>query len=306
MQEFIDIGPDIAMALKGGRAVVALESTIVTHGMDFPANLEIARDCEAAVRATGATPATIAIIEGRLKIGVSATELEALAMGGQNASKASRRDIAALVAMGGTAGTTVAVTMQIAAMAGIRLFATGGIGGVHRGAGESFDISADLTAFADTPVAVVCSGAKSILDIGKTLEVLETNGVPVIGYRTDRFPAFYARESEFELDHRLDTTRDVALLIDTQRRLGLKSGIVIANPVPEQAALDAVEIEAEIFAALKDAEKAGVRGKAVTPFLLGRVVARSGGRSLAANKALIRSNAALAGEIAMALAALGR
>lgn len=306
MQEFIDTASDVATALKGGRAVVALESTIVTHGMDFPANLEIARDCEAAVRATGAIPATIAIIEGRLKVGLAATELEALAMGGQNASKASRRDIAALVATGGTAGTTVAVTMQIAAAAGIRVFATGGIGGVHRGAGESFDISADLTAFADTPVAVVCSGAKSILDIGKTLEVLETNGVPVIGYRTDRFPAFYARESEFELDHRLETARDVALVIDAQRRLGLKSGLVIANPVPEESALDSGEIEAEIFAALQDAQKAGVRGKSVTPFLLSRVVARSGGRSLAANKALIRSNAALAGEIAMALAALGR
>lgn len=306
MQEFIDTASDVATALKGGRAVVALESTIVTHGMDFPANLEIARDCEAAVRATGAIPATIAIIEGRLKVGLAATELEALAMGGQNASKASRRDIAALVATGGTAGTTVAVTMQIAAAAGIRVFATGGIGGVHRGAGESFDISADLTAFADTPVAVVCSGAKSILDIGKTLEVLETNGVPVIGYRTDRFPAFYARESEFELDHCLETARDVALVIDAQRRLGLKSGLVIANPVPEESALDSGEIEAEIFAALQDAQKAGVRGKSVTPFLLSRVVARSGGRSLAANKALIRSNAALAGEIAMALAALGR
>jgi pseudouridine-5'-phosphate glycosidase len=306
MQEFIDITSDVATALTGGRAVVALESTIVTHGMDFPANLEIARDCEATVRATGAIPATIAIIEGRLRVGLAATELEALAMGGQNASKASRRDIAALVATGGTAGTTVAVTMQIAAAAGIRVFATGGIGGVHRGAGESFDISADLTAFADTPVAVVCSGAKSILDIGKTLEVLETNGVPVIGYRTDRFPAFYARESEFELDHRLETARDVALVIDAQRRLGLKSGLVIANPVPEESALDSGEIEAEIFAALQDAQKAGVRGKSVTPFLLSRVVARSGGRSLAANKALIHSNAALAGEIAMALAALGR
>ncbi|MEX0859850.1 MAG: pseudouridine-5'-phosphate glycosidase [Cucumibacter sp.] len=306
MHEALRINEEVADALNIGGAVVALESTIITHGMAFPVNLEIAKDCEAAVRSAGAIPATIAIIEGKLVVGVAPDAIERLARGGQKAAKASRRDVAAQVALDGTAGTTVAVTMQIAEMAGIRLFATGGIGGVHRGAAETFDISADLSAFADTPVAVVCSGAKSILDIPKTLEVLETKGVPVIGYRTDRFPAFYARDSGHTLDYRLDDAGAIARVIDTQRRLGIRGGILIANPVPEADALDGTAIEREIGRAIADAARAGIRGKALTPYLLGRVVELTGGRSLKANLALVRSNAALAAEIAVALAGLGR
>lgn len=306
MHEALRISEEVADALEAGGAVVALESTIITHGMAFPVNLEIARDCEAAVRSAGAIPATIAIIEGKLVVGVDPQGLEQLARGGQKVAKASRRDVAAQVALGGTAGTTVAVTMQIAGMAGIRLFATGGIGGVHRGAAEAtFDISADLTALADTPVAVVCSGAKSILDIAKTLEVLETNGVPVIGYRTDRFPAFYARDSGQPLDYRLDDADAIARVIDTHGRLGMRGGILIANPVPEADALDGAEIELEIGRALAGAGRAGIKGKALTPYLLGRLVELTGGRSLKANLALVKSNAALAAEIAVALAALG-
>lgn len=301
VNEFLDIAEEVADALSDGRPVVALESTIITHGMDYPVNLEIARDCEAAIRERGAVPATIAIIDGRLVAGVGEEALERLAKGGQDAAKASRRDVAAQVAARGTAGTTVAVTMQVARMAGIRLFATGGIGGVHRGVMETFDISADLGAFRDTPVAVVCSGAKSILDIPKTLEVLESNGVPVIGYRTDAFPAFYARDSGHALDYRYDDVADIAGVIDVHARLGMQSGILIANPVPEEDALSGPEIEREIRRAVADAERAGVTRKDLTPYLLGRIVELTGGRSLRANTSLVKSNAAVAAEIAVAL-----
>lgn len=301
VNEFLDIAKEVADALSDGRPVVALESTIITHGMDYPVNLEIARDCEAAIRERGAVPATIAIIDGRLVAGVGEEALERLAKGGQDAAKASRRDVAAQVAARGTAGTTVAVTMQVARMAGIRLFATGGIGGVHRGVMETFDISADLGAFRDTPVAVVCSGAKSILDIPKTLEVLESNGVPVIGYRTDAFPAFYARDSGHALDYRYDDVADIAGVIDVHARLGMQSGILIANPVPEEDALSGPEIEREIRRAVADAERAGVTRKDLTPYLLGRIVELTGGRSLRANTSLVKSNAAVAAEIAVAL-----
>jgi pseudouridine-5'-phosphate glycosidase len=294
------INPDVKAAFDRGAPVVALESTIITHGMPYPQNLEMAREVEALVRSREAQPATIAIVDGALRVGLDARELEALARSGDTAGKASRRDVAALVAGGGTAGTTVATTMMIAALAGIRVFATGGIGGVHRGAETSFDISADLEELARSPVAVVCAGAKSILDIPKTLEVLETRGVPVVGYRTDAFPAFWARSSGTPLDRRYDRVEDLAGLVDVQLAMGL-GGVLIANPIPEEDALDAAEMEAWIDAAIRGAEQEGVGRHQLTPFLLQRIFELTGGRSLTANIALVRNNALVASEIAAAL-----
>ncbi len=308
----LDIAPEIAAALAAGEPVVALESTIITHGMPYPQNAETARAVEAEVRAAGALPATIAVIAGRCHIGLSAEALERLAAGSHHASgahqasaarKASRRDLAAIVAQGLSAGTTVAATMFLAARAGIRLFATGGIGGVHRGAERSLDISADLLELAASPVAVVCAGCKSILDIGKTLEVLETQGVPVVGYRTHSFPAFFARESGHRLEHCCDTPEALAAIIAAQRALGVPGGMLIANPIEPDHALPAAEIDAAIDAALREAEATGITGKDVTPFLLARVLALTEGRSLDANIALARGNARLAARIAVALAA---
>jgi pseudouridine-5'-phosphate glycosidase len=279
---------------------VALESTIITHGMPFPQNLEMARGVETKVRAGGAVPATIAIIRGKFRVGLPSNELEELARAGGSAAKASRRDVAALVADGGTAGTTVATTMSIAALAGITVFATGGIGGVHRGAETSFDISADLEELSRTPVAVVCAGAKSILDIGKTLEVLETKGVPVLGYRTGEFPAFWARSSGFKLERRYDDSAAVAAVIDMQVTLGM-GGILVANPIPEKDAIDSAEMSHWISAALQDAEREGISGNRTTPYLLRRIFELTDGRSLAANIALVEHNAAVAAEIAVAL-----
>jgi len=298
----LKIGNEVATAIKTGAPVVALESTIITHGMPFPHNLEMARHVEAVVRHGGAVPATITIADGSLSVGLSDAELERLARSGHQAAKASRRDVAALLVSGGLAGTTVATTMQIAALAGIKVFATGGIGGVHRGAELSFDISADLEELGRTPVTVVCAGAKSILDIAKTLEVLETKGVPVIGYGTDEFPAFWARESGHKVDHRLDSAAAIAELIAMQTELGM-GGVLVANPIPVESALDASEIGAHIEEALLDAVRQGVSRKALTPFLLGRIVELTDGRSLTANIALVRNNAALAAEIAVALSA---
>ena len=296
------IDPQVQGALGAGGAVVALESTIITHGMPFPQNLEMARNVEAVIRKAGATPATIAIMDGQFRVGLNEAELDQLAQAGGKAAKASRRDVAALVAGHGTAGTTVATTMQIAALAGIHLFATGGIGGVHRGAESSFDISADLEELGRTPVAVVCAGAKSILDIPKTLEVLETKGVPVLGYRTDDFPAFWARSSGRGVDRRYDTADAVAAVIDMQVRLGM-GGVLVANPIPESHALPAAEMEAWIEAAIRGAEQEGVARNRLTPFLLQRIFELTGGRSLAANIALVEHNAAVAAEIAVALSA---
>jgi pseudouridine-5'-phosphate glycosidase len=247
-------------------------------------------------------PATIALIEGSLVVGLSDDQLEHLAARGHDAAKASCRDLAPLLVRRATAGTTVAATMRIAALAGIAVFATGGIGGVHRGAEHSFDISADLSELARTPVAVVCAGAKSILDIGKTLEVLETLGVPVLGYRTDEFPAFYARSSGHAVSHRFDSAQDIARVIAWHRRVGHAGGVLVANPIPEGAALDAGGIEARIAEATAQAEAAGISGKALTPYLLQRINELSGGESLQANIALAKNNAALAGAIALALA----
>jgi pseudouridine-5'-phosphate glycosidase len=294
------VEPEVAAARSAGGAVVALESTIITHGMPFPQNLEMARSAEARVRAGGAVPATIAIMAGKFRVGLAATEIEHLARAAGSAAKASRRDVAALIADGGTAGTTVATTMSIAALAGIRVFATGGIGGVHRGAETSFDVSADLEELARSPVAVVCAGAKAILDIGKTLEVLETKGVPVLGYRTDEFPAFWARASGYKVDRRYDDPTAVAAVIDAQVALGL-GGVLIANPIPETAAIDASEMSDWITAALKDAERDKIAGNRATPFLLQRIFELTGGRSLAANIALVDHNAEAASEIAVAL-----
>jgi pseudouridylate synthase len=292
---------EVASALAAGRAVVALESTIVTHGMPFPRNLETALGVEEVVREHGAVPATIAVVDGRPRVGLEPDELEKLAAG-EGVTKASRRDLAALVASRRSAGTTVAATMFLAHVAGIPIFATGGIGGVHRGAETTFDISADLDELARTPVAVVSAGAKSILDLPRTLEVLETRGVPVIGVGTSEFPAFFSRSSGLPVDHRVETPQELAAVVAAHLALGLPSGILVANPVPEADALDGDEIDTAIDEAVRDAERAGIARRELTPYLLGRIVELTGGRSLTANVALIRNNAQLAARTAVALA----
>lgn len=294
--------PEVAQALAAGAPVVALESTIITHGMPWPQNVDTARAVEAVVRDAGATPATIAVLEGRFCVGLDDDALERLGRAGLTAAKASRRDLAHVASAGLTAGTTVSATMILAHAADIPVFATGGIGGVHRGAETTFDISADLVEFGRTPVAVVCAGAKSILDLPKTLEYLETQGVPVVGYGTDRFPAFFTRDSGLALDQRVDSVGALAALVGAQQRLGLGQGIVIANPIPEADALDPAEIDARIAEAIAEAESEGIVRKAVTPYLLARIFELTGGRSLAANIALVRNNARLAAELAVALA----
>jgi len=302
----LDCHPEVQAALAAGAPVVALESTLIAHGMPWPHNLETGRRLEAEVRRHGAVPATIAVLGGRLKVGLSAAELEGLARGGARVAKASRRDLALLVATGADGATTVAATMIVAALAGIKVFATGGIGGVHRGAERSFDISADLLELAQTPVAVVCAGAKSILDLGLTLEVLETHGVPVIGYRCSSLPAFYVRDSGHALAQRLDQPEALALAMHAHWQLGLKGGLVIANPIPAQHEMPRERIDAAIDQALAEAAAQGIQGKASTPFLLARVADLTGGDSLAANIALVLNNAALAAQVALAYVALNR
>ncbi|MCB1517577.1 MAG: pseudouridine-5'-phosphate glycosidase [Hyphomicrobiaceae bacterium] len=299
--EFLQIGEEVAAALGEGRPVVALESTIISHGMPFPQNLDMARTVEADIRGQGAVPATIALMHGKMMAGVSGTDLEELAEKGFSAAKASRRDLAGLLAGKRLAGTTVATTMQIAHLAGIRLFATGGIGGVHRGAETTFDISADLQELGCAPVAVVCAGAKSILDIPKTLEVLETNGVPVLGYGTERFPAFYLRDSGHGVDYAVADAGEAASILQTQWALGM-GGVLIGNPILEQDAMDADYINGVIARALSDADDEGIRGKDTTPFLLQRIFDLTGGESLKSNIALVRNNARVAADIAVALA----
>ena len=298
----LDLHPDVAAALAAGHPVVALESTIISHGMPWPRNAETALAVEAVVREAGAVPATIAVIDGRLKAGLAPAQIERLGREGLAVAKASRRDLPLLVAQGRTGATTVAATMIVAAMAGIRVFATGGIGGVHRGAERSFDISADLQELARTPVAVVCAGIKSILDLGLTLEYLETHGVPVLGYGTAGLPAFYSRDSGFAVDARLDTPAEVADVLRAKWALGLGGGVVIANPIPEAHAMPRERIDAAIAQALAEAAAQGVHGKASTPFLLARVAELTGGQSLEANIALVKHNARLAAEVAGALA----
>ncbi len=303
MHPDLALEPEVAEALAAGRPVVALESTLIAHGLPKPLNLETARAAEAAVRAAGALPATIAILDGRIRIGLDAAAIARLAED-PAVEKASLADIGALAAKGGSGATTVAATMFCADLAGIRVFATGGIGGVHRGAGASFDVSADLDALGRFPVAVVCSGAKAILDIAATLEVLETRGVPVIGLGTDRFPAFWATDSGFPAPRRAANTGEAAALAEAHWRLGLTSGLVIANPPPAEAALPAEVMEKAVKVALAEAEAAGVSGKRLTPWLLSRIADITEGRSLAANTALIAANAGVGGEVAVAYAAL--
>jgi pseudouridine-5'-phosphate glycosidase len=301
---FLDVSPEVRQALDAGRSIVALESTIIAHGMPYPQNVATALQVEGEVRAHGAVPATVAVVDGRLKAGLSRAEIEAIGRAGPKVPKLSRRDLPLAVAAGQTGATTVAATMIIAALAGIRVFATGGIGGVHRGAAQSFDISADLQELARTPVAVVCAGVKSILDIRLTLEYLETHGVPVVGYGTDRLPAFYARDSGFSVDCRLDTPAQIARALQAQWGMGLLGGMVIANPIPEAFALPGPAMEQAIERALEEAGERGITGKAITPFLLERVNQLTGGDSLAANIQLVLNNARLAAAIAVELAAL--
>jgi len=297
----LDFSAEVAAARAAGTAIVALESTIITHGMPYPQNVETARLVEAEVRAHAATPATIAVLNGRLKIGLSDAELEGLAQA-TGVAKLSRADIAACLARGGTGATTVAATMIAAHLAGVSVFATGGIGGVHKGAEDSFDISADLGELAITPVTVVAAGAKAILDIPKTLEVLETRGVPVIAFGQDDFPAFWSRSSGLMAPLRMDTAAEIASAYQMRRAMGLSGGQLVANPIPIEAEINAMSLAPLIAKATQEAEEKGVSGKSVTPFLLQRLFELTDGASLTANIALVLNNAHLASEIAVCLA----
>jgi pseudouridylate synthase len=294
---FLDVAPEVQSALNSGGAVVALESTIITHGMPHPQNVATAREVEAVVRKNGAVPATITIIEGRIKIGLSNAELDWLGTA-KNVMKLSRADLPYAVASRRHGATTVAATMICAHLAGIRIFATGGIGGVHQGVETTMDVSADLDELARTPVAVVCAGAKAILDLPRTLEYLETRGVPVVGYQTDRFPAFWSRTSDLPVPLRLDSTDALSDLIRAKEALGLGGGVLVANPVPANDEIPADEMKAFIDAAIAEAKASGIAGKAVTPFLLSYLFEKTGGRSLATNIALVKNNAALAAQLA--------
>lgn len=301
MNRNLQISPKVQKALDEGRPVIALESTIISHGMPYPQNVETALLCERTARENGAEPATIAVIGGKLCAGLTEEQIEYLGKAGTNVAKASRRDLPMLVARGADGATTVAATMIIAAMAGIRVFATGGVGGVHRGAETTMDISADLDEFANTPVAVVCAGAKSILDLGLTLEYLETKGVPVIGYGTDELPAFYTRQSGFGVDYRMDAPEEIAAAIRAQREMEYPGGMLITNPIPEEYSMDKSRIDAAIQQALREADEQGVKGKKITPFLLARIKDLTGGDSLASNIQLVLNNVRLASKIAAAL-----
>ena len=301
MNKYLDISPEVQQALAEGKPVVALESTIISHGMPYPKNVETALLVEKTIRDNGAVPATIAIIGGRLKAGLSPEEIEYLGKSGRKVAKVSRRDLAAIVARGADGATTVTTTMIIAHMAGIRVFATGGIGGVHRGAETTMDISADLEELASTPVMVVCAGAKSILDLGLTLEYLETKGVPVIGYGTDELPAFYTRRSGFGVDYRVDTPAQLAAMFKAQQELGMKGGMLVTNPIPEQYAMDKEVIDAAIDQAVRESREKGIHGKETTPFLLARVVELTGGDSLESNIQLVLNNAVVASRTASEL-----
>lgn len=301
MNKYLDISPEVQQALADGKPVVALESTIISHGMPYPKNVETAMLVEKTIRENGADPATIAIIGGRLKAGLSPEEIEYLGKSGRKVAKVSRRDLAAIVARGADGATTVTTTMIIAHMAGIKVFATGGIGGVHRGAETTMDISADLEELASTPVMVVCAGAKSILDLGLTLEYLETKGVPVIGYGTDELPAFYTRSSGFGVDYRVDTPAQLAAMFKAQQELGMKGGMLVTNPIPEQYAMDKAVIDAAIEQAVAESKEQGIHGKETTPFLLARVVELTGGDSLESNIQLVLNNAIVASKTAAEL-----
>ena len=300
--DFLCVSPEVADAIATGRPVVALESTIISHGMPYPQNVETALRVEQTIRDNGAVPATIAIIGGKLKAGLSREEIEHLGRKGLEVTKASRRDLPVLIARGADGATTVATTMIIAAMAGIKVFATGGIGGVHRGAETTMDISADLEELAQTPVMVVCAGAKSILDLGLTLEYLETKGVPVIGFGTDELPAFYTRKSGFGVDYRIDTEQELAYVFNAKLKMGLKGGMLVTNPIPECYSMNPDYINKVIDEAVKEAETLGIHGKALTPFLLAKVAEKTDGESLASNIQLVLNNAAVAARTATYLA----
>ena len=305
LNQYLDVAPEVAAAVAEGKPVVALESTIISHGMPYPQNVETALKVEQIIRDCGAVPATIAILGGRLKAGLSHEEIEYLGKKGHDVTKASRRDLAVLVARKADGATTVTTTMMIAHMAGIQIFATGGIGGVHRGAETTMDISADLEELASTPVMVVCAGAKSILDLGLTLEYLETHGVPVLGYGTKELPAFYTRKSGFEVDYRMDTPEELAEAFHVSRQLGLKGGMLVTNPIPEEFAMDHDVINRAIDEAIAQANAQGIHGKATTPFLLAKVKELTGGDSLDSNIQLVFNNARLAARTAAALCKLG-
>ena len=299
MNKYLDVNPEVAAALAEGKPVVALESTIISHGMPYPQNVETALQVEKIIRDNGAVPATIAIIGGRLKAGLTAEEIEYFGKKGQAIHKASRRDLAVLCARGEDGATTVTTTMIIAHMAGIKIFATGGIGGVHRGAETTMDISADLEELGQTPVMVVCAGAKSILDLGLTLEYLETKGVPVIGFGTEELPAFYTRQSGFGVDYRIDTPAELAATFKAGHEMGMKSGMLVTNPIPEEFAMPKAVIDAAIDQAISECNDKGIHGKETTPFLLARVAELTGGDSLSSNIRLVFNNAKVAAQTAV-------
>lgn len=304
MNKYLDISAEVSEALASGKPVVALESTIISHGMPYPKNVETALEVEKIIRENGAIPATIAIIGGRLKAGLSAEEIEYFGKKGAEIAKASRRDLPVLIARGQDGACTVTTTMMIAHMAGISVFATGGIGGVHRGAETTMDISADLEELGQTPVMVICAGAKSILDLGLTLEYLETKGVPVIGYGTEELPAFYTRKSGFGVDYRLDTPKELAAAFHAKQEMGLKGGMLVANPIPEEYAMDTDTINKAIDQAVAESREQGIHGKATTPFLLARVKDLTGGDSLESNIQLVFNNARVAAKTAVELAGM--
>lgn len=304
MNRFLDIKDEVAAALAGKQPVVALESTIISHGMPYPQNVDTALKVEQVIRDNGAVPATIAIIGGRLKAGLSGDEIEYFGKKGPEIAKASRRDIAAICARGEDGACTVTTTMMIAHMAGISIFATGGIGGVHRGAETTMDISADLEELANTPVMVVCAGCKSILDIGLTLEYLETHGVPVIGMGTEDFPAFYTSKSGYKADYKVDSPAELANLYMTSRDMGLKGGVLVGNPIPAEFSMDPDVINPAINKAIEECNSLGIKGKETTPFLLAKVKELTGGDSLDSNIQLVFNNAKVAAETAVELSKL--
>ena len=304
LNKYLDVSPEVAAAIAEGRPVVALESTIISHGMPYPQNVETALEVESIIRENGAVPATIAILGGRLKAGLTPEEIEYLGKKGHDVTKASRRDLAVLVSRKEDGATTVTTTMMIAYMAGIRIFATGDIGGVHRGAQTTMDISADLEELAQTPVMVVCAGAKSILDLGLTLEYLETHGVPVIGYGTKELPAFYTRKSGFGVDYELDSPQELAAAFKASMDMGLKGGMLVTNPIPEEYSMDPAVINKAIDEAIAQANAQGIHGKESTPFLLAKVKELTGGDSLDSNIQLVFNNARLAAQTACELSKL--
>lgn len=306
MKRFLKISEEVRQALASGKPVVALESTIISHGMPYPQNVETALAVEKIVREKGAVPATIAIINGMLTVGCTAEEIDYLGKKGHDVIKVSRRDIPFIVAKKTDGATTVASTMYIASLAGIKVFATGGIGGVHRGAEKTMDISADLDELAQTSVMVVCAGAKSILDIGLTLECLETRGVAVVGYGTQDMPAFYTQKSGFKVDYRLDTPAEIARAFYCKEQLGLKGGMLVANPIPDEYAMDSDYINGNIEEAVREAEKLGIHGKETTPYLLDKIQKLTFGQSLASNIQLVYNNARLASDIAKELAEIAQ